>query len=166
MTLAFSTKWPKHMPQHMAGKPTYFVEKLCHSLKEVYKDHLPARFKPEGFDFNVSLNCQSKLHSIREDKHDRWKPGMHIHFVINNRTPQRFQFAPVIKCISVQKIEIQYRDEDGFKLSCPTVHVDGVWLTDHTQLAINDGFNSVEDFFAWFNTDFTGKIIHWTDLKY
>ncbi len=34
------------------------------------------------------------------------------------------------------------------------------------QLAINDGFNSVDDFFQYFNTDFTGKLIHWTDLKY
>jgi hypothetical protein len=34
------------------------------------------------------------------------------------------------------------------------------------QLAINDGFETVEHFFRWFNEDFSGKIIHWTDLRY
>lgn len=28
------------------------------------------------------------------------------------------------------------------------------------------GFDSVKDFFRYFNKDFKGKIIHWTDLKY
>jgi hypothetical protein len=30
----------------------------------------------------------------------------------------------------------------------------------------NDGFESAEQFFNWFNGYFKGKIIHWTDLKY
>ena len=34
------------------------------------------------------------------------------------------------------------------------------------QLAINDGFESLKHFFEYFNEDFEGKIIHWTDLKY
>lgn len=34
------------------------------------------------------------------------------------------------------------------------------------KIAINDGFDSVDDFFSWFKDDFTGKIIHWTNLKY
>lgn len=34
------------------------------------------------------------------------------------------------------------------------------------ELAMNDGFESVDQFFAWFNKDWKGKIIHWTDLKY
>jgi len=34
------------------------------------------------------------------------------------------------------------------------------------QLAINDGFDCIDDFFAWFNTDFTGKIIWFVDKKY
>ena len=109
---------------------------------------------------------KSKLHTIRVDESNRWKTGMDIHFVINNRTPQRFQFAPVVKCTGDQKIEILYSFPDNLLSAFPRVFVDGVWLPDATQLAINDGFNSVEDFFAWFNKDFTGKIIHWTDLRY
>lgn len=34
------------------------------------------------------------------------------------------------------------------------------------KLAINDGFESIDDFFNYFNEDTTGKIIHWTDLEY
>lgn len=34
------------------------------------------------------------------------------------------------------------------------------------QLAINDGFEDVENLIAYFNKVFTGKIIHWTDLRY
>ena len=33
-------------------------------------------------------------------------------------------------------------------------------------LAKHDGFNSMEDFFKWFDKDFKGKIIHWTDFRY
>ena len=33
-------------------------------------------------------------------------------------------------------------------------------------LAKNDGFDSVDDFFKWFDKDFNGKIIHWTNKKY
>jgi predicted nucleotide-binding protein (sugar kinase/HSP70/actin superfamily) len=34
------------------------------------------------------------------------------------------------------------------------------------KLAINDGFEDMHQFFKWFDTDFKGKIIHWTDLRY
>ena len=33
-------------------------------------------------------------------------------------------------------------------------------------LAKNDGFANVNDFFKWFSSDFSGKIIHWTNFKY
>ena len=35
------------------------------------------------------------------------------------------------------------------------------------QLAKNDGFDSIEDFFKFFTKDiFVYKLIHWTDFKY
>jgi hypothetical protein len=35
-------------------------------------------------------------------------------------------------------------------------------------LAINDGFDDVADFWAWFDqySPFSGKLIHWTGLRY
>lgn len=165
MTLGFSTQWPKQMDK-LTGKPTYFVEKTTNCLKDVLSDHLPIKYKPESYNLCASWEVNNKLHSIREDKSNRWKAGNDIHFVINNRTPERFQFAPVVKCISVQKIEIKHVDDDGFPWANPVVYIDGKWFTEVEILAKNDGFESVDQFFAWFNKDFTGKIIHWTDLKY
>lgn len=77
-----------------------------------------------------------------------------------------FQFAPAVKVKSIQKIEIIYEDEDKCALARPLVVIDGVWQTDITELVLNDGFESTEQFFSWFSKGFTGKIIHWTDLKY
>jgi hypothetical protein len=34
------------------------------------------------------------------------------------------------------------------------------------QFVQNDGFDSIEDFFSYFDKGFKGKIIHWTDLRY
>ena len=33
-------------------------------------------------------------------------------------------------------------------------------------LTKNDGFESVESFFEYFNENFRGKIIHWTEFTY
>ena len=108
-----------------------------------------------------------KLHTIRSDPKNRWKAGNKIHFVINNRTKDRFQFAPVLECKSVQNIRIRHS-----LIPYPP----GVFVGDNLMyrlapeeiedLARNDGFNSVEDFFKWFDKDFDGKIIHWHENKY
>jgi hypothetical protein len=83
-----------------------------------------------------------------------------------------FRFAPVLPVVSVQKIEITWL---GFLNHFrPWVKVDGksiytldqIDLNKMLQLANNDGFDTIEDFFAYFNKDFTGKIIHWTDWRY
>ena len=34
------------------------------------------------------------------------------------------------------------------------------------QLAQNDGFDTIDDFFAYFSENFKGVIIHWTDKIY
>lgn len=39
-------------------------------------------------------------------------------------------------------------------------------LDEMKAIAKNDGFDSLADFLTWFNKDFTGRIIHWTDKKY
>lgn len=160
--------------QQINNQPTNFIDKIWQCLlrdniemnliefNTKFKEMLPVIGKTKIGAF------PQKKHTIRADVKNRWKAGNLIHFVINNRTPNRFQFAPVIKCTSTQKIEILYKDIDGFKLEVATVYVDGVWLPgDEVEvLAINDGFDNIEDFFAYFNKNFTGKIIHWTNLKY
>jgi hypothetical protein len=175
MTLSFT--------QTINGKPNYFIEKISCALIDsqllTISDYQNYRFdynnkfgKDWDDDFEQSA-LPGKLHTIREDSKNRWGAGCDIHLVINNRTPKRFQFAPVIKCKSVQMIEIKYSNHKilhgTYNLKGVNVFIDGIELNSTEsieKLALNDGFDSPEDFFAYFNKDFTGKIIHWTDLKY
>ena len=166
MNLAFTTKWPNTMPDHLAGQPTNFQVKIWKSFPEPLQVKHIRCYSP--FSIKNIFNEKAKLHTIREDKKNRWKPGTDIHFIINNRTPQRYQFAPILKCVSTQKFEIFWQDLDLYPLAIPQVYVDGVWLIGQQlqNLAINDGFNCLDDFFLYFNKNFTGKIIHWTNFKY
>lgn len=170
MTLAFS--------QILNGKPTYFCEKILRGL-EVYKNIssvecskyftvLCSKTKYENLlpDFIVPIQ---KIHTIRQDEKNKWKAGNLIHFVINNRTKNRFQFAPVVKCVSTQNFYIHwFYSVKTQKFDSPCVWVDHKIIRGEKllQLAQNDGFDTVEDFFKYFNTNFTGKLIHWTNTKY
>jgi uncharacterized protein YqfB (UPF0267 family) len=100
-----------------------------------------------------------KKHTIREDKNNRWKAGRVAQFATGVRT-KLYNCFMVRTCQSVQLIEISR--EYGF------VKIDGILLPPlrHKELVLNDGFDSVDDFYLWFNKDFYGKIIHFTDLKY
>lgn len=184
MTLSFSQTWPSRMGE-LAGQPNYFTNKIMKSMWLNYPDETrkfvigrttkqARRFMEiqpfEDLTFVEEVLLPPKLHTIREDKSNCWKAGMKIHPVINNRTKNRFQFAPVIECVSVQSIEITKSEllEYGYASKIPLVYIDDVLLetADLEKLAINDGFPTLKAFFAYFNEDFTGKIIHWSDLKY
>ncbi|WP_281237865.1 hypothetical protein [Flavobacterium praedii] len=156
MILPFSTQ--------LNGKPTYFVEKILRGI-EIYKApiNLLAFWKYTGYDLFSKQDITPKLHTIREDKTDRWKPGTKIDFFINCRQPTMFRFAPVLPVVSVQ--EIEFREIDKYHY---IIVVDGRTLggNDIRKLAINDGFDCEKDFLEYFPVGFKGKIIHWTDLKY
>lgn len=173
MNLNFITHWGKEMGE-LAGKPTYFVDKICKGLM-VPSKHLIIEIlrlyekNPEYYpilddrDWRLGVNLTPKLTTIREDKNDLWKVGSKIHFTIHDEIKDRFQFAPVIEVKRVQKIRIIH---DGDRL----VYInDNFWWESREvveDIALNDGFNSVDDFFKFFNKNFVGKIIHWTDLEY
>lgn len=166
MILAFSQK--------LNNKPTYFVEQINNclfqnkiiSIDEIDNYELDLAQK---FCYSLKDIDQCKLHTIRKDTSNRWKAGNDIHFCINVRTKNQFQFAPIVKCVSTQKIFIDYNEAsvDWFGLE-PVVSIDDKILSEEEVeiLAKNDGFDSVETFLEYFNTDFIGKIIHWTNLKY
>lgn len=137
-------------------------------------------FKPQ---FRPLILSGTKIHTIREDRHDRWKPGMTIQFSTGIRTAGYNQFMTGV-CKSVQYIWIAW--EHGI----PFVHIgdikDGLvpfYIPDYygieqmRDLYINDGFRKQSEFFKWFwdagemdnpiyDKIFEGKIIHWTDRKY
>lgn len=183
MTLGFS--------QEIKGVKNFFPEKIIASLelpeykKFTLHDFLAEVNEPSEEQFlqgscNPLFDHKPKIHTIRAGV-GRWRAGMDIHMVINNRTSNRFQFAPTIKCKCVQKIEFRWYEstdlQDPALVGCvynPRENVfcylaiDGIQLShnDFSALAINDGFDSVDGFFAYFDKDFTGTLIHWTDLKY
>ena len=116
--------------------------------------------------FEMPIKKGTKVHSIREDKHNRWKSGILIHFAKGVRTKNYINFM-LGQCFSTQKIKIMYNNIQpcGNTLS---VSIDD-WelsLNEIERLAINDGFDSMDDFLNWFDKDFFGKVIHWTDLRY
>ena len=116
--------------------------------------------------FEGRIKNGSKIHTIREDKHNRWKPGMTIHFAKGVRTKNYKQFHQG-QCVSVQSIKIKYTDIKPFEKTI-IVLIDNriLSLNEISTLAVKDGFKSVFDFYDWFNKDFKGKIIHWTNLRY
>ena len=133
----------------------------------------------------------TKIHTIREDKPNRWKEGNKIHFAIGIRTKNYCQFKEGV-CKGTQKIDIihksnvitvkidgkllgeAWKDKEGTIVCYTGLRLERINDTELKassdyilhDLVANDGFITVQDFFKWFNKDFTGKIIHWTDLKY
>lgn len=172
MILPFSQKFKD-------GSSTHFVEKIwsciVNDLKPITSEdsanEADLNIMRERAKYNLNIYEASKLapkrHSIREDAKNRWWARRMIHPVINNRSKDQFQFAPTLPCISIQIVAIRYTKIDD-EYSKRQVYVDGRELfgSEIIQLAENDGFKSVNDFFSWFDHDFTGKIIHWTNLKY
>jgi len=178
MTLSFKLQ--------LNGKPTYFPEKIIsalfnnqtYSLLDIvayYNPFLHSKYRKWE---TLGETLTPKLHTIRADKSNRWKAGNKIHFVINNRTPERMQFAPVVECAGVQFILI-YPYKRVVIIAKPSINYLPLQHSNRADcgryslsegevcnLAINDGFDTVEAFWEYFNEPFQGKIIHWTDLTY
>ena len=179
MILGFSTQ--------LKEKPTYFVEKIWKGIKENISRELYFKIvsqtapeemiKQYPIDAEVYDEILPKVHTIREDHGNRWKIGCKIDFFINVRKKNMFRFAPVLPVVSIQNIDILWYRENcnafpdhryTYNGKNVRIYVEGLALKiDQIKLlSQNDGFNTLEDFFEYFNTDFEGKIIHWTDLKY
>ena len=66
-------------------------------------------------------------------------------------------------------------DQGGcFETTHPTTHENPTYIIDDEKLSTkqvvelvqNDGFDSLDDFMAYFDTDFEGKLIHWMNFNY
>ena len=104
MTLSFSQK--------INDAPTYFPEKILSGLRGMELTREIANYLSQASSHAKPLNFRPKRHTIREDKKDRWKVGAKIHMVINNRTKDRLQFAPILEVKAIQKIKI-WRSVEG-----------------------------------------------------
>ncbi len=155
--ITFSRTFPSY--HYNVGKPTYFVEKIWHSIHTdfAYK----ASLKTLGL-VDISKVFFPKHHTIRAGH--RFKPGDYFSPRIWSKKPynsKQIQFAPDIQVKKTFKFEMdlngiysvngKYLDEDKYKL-----------------LALNDGLTENE-LFHWFmpNFDklktFQGQIICWNE---
>ena len=115
-----------------------------------------------------------KKHTIRQDKTNRWRPGRSIQLATGVRTKNYHQFGDEV-CISTQHVWIV--STENYK----AISIDGIMRYAEQnansftlyptfsikEFAINDGFETVAEFWQFFNEkEFFGKIIHWTNLKY
>lgn len=143
--------------EQIDGVPTHFKEKILAGV-------------------NLELAHMPKLHTLRAG--NRWKAGDTIHMATGVRTRSYNQFNKGIPqlsvCKSVQDVKIKWK-EGGFieHLYPIDVFVDGKQLDiiQLLQFVRNDGFTKgifteFNMFYRWFNKDFEGQIVHWTDLRY
>lgn len=173
MILGFST--------HINGKPTYFVEKIWKGLSPDFilnKIGLPTEVYPKEYieclrkELVNYENKLPKLHTIREDKTNRWKAGTKIDFFINVRKKEMFRFAPVLPVVSVQTVYMSYKSNELIQISIGDKELS--YYHERLEFAQNDGFHTWEDFFNYFYPQIKAtpdnflnmKLIHWTDKRY
>lgn len=116
-------------------------------------------FKPQ---FKPKIQSGSKIHSIRIDKNNRWKPGRKIHFATGVRT-KNYECFKEDECKSIQQVELNFWN------SSPTILIEGKRISYELceQLAKNDGFEDLSELMRFFGIkNIKAKIIHWTDFKY
>lgn len=188
MTLGFKEFFPWSTKDNPA--PTYFREKILASAGYMWLTMIypQGKGKPviegESFAKKGCILHQKKLHTIRAGS--RWKAGDIMHMAYGVRTKNYQQFnkgIPELERVkSVQKIEIKYltpsekKSMEGTSYYNPEIYIDGKFFRNYNMIAINDGFtndpdlrygkDAVEYFLRWFSKDFTGQIVHWTDLRY
>jgi len=148
------------------GKKNDFIAKIWRSILQINQEkdaETAAFFEKLSEEDQTKIDLvKPKLHTIRRDQSDLWKTGMDIEPVVSDNSPCPLQFAPTLICLAIQMISIEYKEAEI------AVTVDGKTLStkEVETLAVNDGFDNLEDFYAYFDYSFKGKLIHWTELKY
>lgn len=115
--------------------------------------------------FEDLIKNGSKIHTFREDIHNRWKVGMLIHFWMGNprnvqRHPYQFGYGRVKRILPAKidvcrgRIEVK---NYGIDKRSPKRFIETV--------AQNDGFESWEAMKLFFEKDFTGRLIFWEDFQ-
>lgn len=182
MNLPFLPTYPKSAG-NLAGMDTHFVEKIWAGIpSDRLNDFFLNKYGCSFFDreaisklfadHNIFIswgkynllkeNNLPKTQTIRRDRKQLWKPRKHITFTCSSPDTS-FQFAPILQCKQLHKIEVCWLDPDGFTLVTPVVYIDDVWVTgtDLISLTSKDGFDSLSHFYSWFSEDYSGKIISW-----
>lgn len=202
MILGFMQKFPDGSPTNFREKILSCVEPvtsvgLVYSMpseKSFVSDRQLALAMEEVMlvapkPIEVKTTFKPKRHTIRHDKHNRWKAGRSIQMVY--RGPKysiadhfNKDISELDECKTVQRITLKYRRPSWlqkqygdaippFTLKIKNqflyVYIDDKLIGHKTlkELAINDGFNSIGEFLRYFKKSIHNwRILHWTTLKY
>lgn len=111
-------------------------------------------------------DTRTKIHTMRRDVENKLVPGAKICLTAGG---SHLVFAETT-VTSVQKIWLSSpRTACGVRIVTCMIDDRRLEYPEIKQLAINEGFNNVQDFIDYFGKkygEFMGKIIHWTDKKY
>jgi len=118
-------------------------------------------FKPQ---FVPKILAGTKVHTLREDKTNRWKTGRKMHMYTGRYTATDRQFIKEAECVSVQMVILDPELKVIYVEAKPSYKV--LDFDEALEFARNDGFDTLEDFWQWFTTPQTLKLIHWTDKLY
>jgi len=179
-------------------EPTNFREKILVGTGNISGNLIRyARHSDVNQISSMITSVKPKIHTFREDTHNRWKAGMKVSMVYRGagyKIIDHFnEGIPDLDTIkSIQKIKIsctQMPKKGGYnpELYWPKIEVDGKVIGDIpktlvyrngeaqyittdkepvVKLVQNDGFESITKFCMWFNKDWSGKILHFTDFRY
>lgn len=108
-----------------------------------------------------------KIHTLREDRHNRWESGKLMQMYTDVRT-KKMKLFNATPCVDTQNVIIAWARGLDCVDDAQIIIVDGRILNynETIEFAKNDGFKNVKDFEEWFKNDCEMKLIHWTDKKY
>lgn len=127
--------------------------------------------KPE---FRTLIRKGVKVHTIRNDKHNRWKVGTKIHFWLGNPRNTRgknkpYQFGTGV-CSRVETIRMDFAMPEDWQEDVVYIgeNIKLKTLDELNALAVNDGFENWSRMKDWFDDDsgqYLGKIIFWKNFE-
>lgn len=108
-------------------------------------------------DWENQVVSGRKVHTIRKGECARVKAGTALHFLVDRFKPTRRKF-----------FETTCTGKQSFCIVDGVISVDGVAVSSETvtAISINGGFKSVSEMMDYYGSDFSGTIIHWTNIKY
>lgn len=162
MVITFATEFLKNHPK--SGSKTLFVPKLWKAWKEMgieINDYgHPSLDEESEYLKDEYDDIHPKWHTIR--KGARWRQGAHF-------DPRIWTDGFMSKQVPLTLEPVKVVKELPITIDNKEVHISDQ-LVSHANLvylARNDGFDNIEDFFAWFNTGrFRGQIIFWKYINY
>lgn len=113
-------------------------------------------FSGGNIDWAAKIEGGIKIHTARTAKR-QIRSGARLQLAVDRFRPTRRVVLDTI-CVSTQELTISGLD----------VSIDGIRIESlqKKELAVNGGFESVEQMLDYYGDSYSGTIIHWTKKKY